>query len=86
MNIGNMILMPVLADPAWGGPFHLGGDRGWWAGGVCSTRTRSRLVALVCVCLQTPSFACGFSLGKNKILSFEKFLMLDFICIFKSAA
>ena len=21
MNIGNMILMPVLADPAWGAPF-----------------------------------------------------------------
>ena len=39
MNIGNMILMPVLADPAWGASFHLGGDRGWWAGGVCSTRT-----------------------------------------------
>ena len=28
-----------LSRSGLGGPFHLGGDRGWWAGGVCSTRT-----------------------------------------------
>ena len=65
MNIGNMILMPVLADPAWGASFHLGGDRGWWAGGVCSTRTRSRLVALVCV-FTNSLFRFWFFLGEKQ--------------------
>ena len=50
------------------------------------TMLRSRLVALVCV-FTNSLFRFWFFLGeKNKILFFEKFLMLDFICIFKSAA
>ena len=52
----------------------------------CVLLKRSRLVALVCVFTNSLFRLWFFPGEKQKILFFEKFLMLDFICIFKSAA
>ena len=41
-KFGNMILIPDSANSVLWPPLSLGWCLGWWAGGVCSTRTGHR--------------------------------------------